>query len=319
MDKRLRIRGRFLGALLRFTNKRSFERTNSFLRFYRRIPPKSINRQQSFIKNPHDGSSIRLLIYKQKNAQAKAAGLLWFHGGGYALGKPEMDEALFGRFLAAVNCVIVSPDYRLSVHKPYPCAFEDCYAALLWMRDHAEELGIRDDQLFVGGNSAGGGLAAAVALCARDKGEVNLAFQMPLYPMIDDRMNTPSATNNLSPVWNSRSNAAAWKLYLGQLFGTDRVPKYAAPARETDYSHLPPAFTLIGSIDPFYDETLAYVNNLRKAGIRADLAEFEGCFHAFDRLCPGSVAGKKANAELIDALRYAGEHHHASQPSSADD
>src|SRR5690606_30824760 len=130
-------------------------------------------------------------------------GVLWIHGGGYAQGVPEMSHDMYRQLIGTRDCVIVAPDYRLSIDAPYPAALEDCYEVLLWMKDHAQELGIRSDQLMVGGESAGGGLTAALAMYARDRGEVNLAFQMPLYPMIDDRMVTESAGDNNAYVWNS--------------------------------------------------------------------------------------------------------------------
>src|SRR5690606_17891497 len=134
----------------------------------------------------------------------------------------------------------------------------DCYEILLWMKNNAGSLGIREDQLMVGGESAGGGLSASLAMYARDKGLVKLAFQMPLYPMIDDRMETESAKENNAYVWNSNMNRWAWKLYLGELFGRDNVPVYAAAARAEDYSHLPPAVTFVGDIEPFRDETIEF-------------------------------------------------------------
>mgnify|MGYP001125490301 CR=1 FL=1 len=124
------------------------------------------------------------------------------------------------------------------------------------MKAHAQELGIRDDQIMVGGDSAGGGLAAALTLYARDQQDVAIAFQMPIYPMLDDRMETESAQNNDMPVWNSKSNALAWRLYLAGLFGTDHVPPYAAPARADRYEDLPPTVTFVGDLEPFRDETI---------------------------------------------------------------
>lgn len=140
-----------------------------------------------------DGSKLRICIYKPLNSKNDVPGVLWLHGGGYAQGIPETFADTYKRLIEASDCVIIAPDYRLSIEAPYPAALEDSYAALLWMKSHASELGIRDNQLIVGGESAGGGLTAALTLYARDKQEVNIAFQMPLYPMIDDRMRTESA------------------------------------------------------------------------------------------------------------------------------
>lgn len=258
------------------------------------------------------GRTLRLCIYRPLTQAKDTPGLLWIHGGGYALGFPEQDEVFIRRFISAVPCTVVAPDYRLSAEAPYPAALDDCYAALLWLRDHAEEYGIRSDHLMIGGDSAGGGLTAALAIRARDAGEVSVAYQMPLYPMLDDRMNTASSGSN-APVWTGRSNRSAWELYLGELFGREDVPCYAAPARLSDYSGLPPAFTFTGSIEPFRDETVHYMEALRGAGIPAEYRIFDGCYHAFDIMCPRSAPAREATALLLDNFRFAAENYHAPQ------
>lgn len=171
---------------------------------------------------------------------------------------------------------------------------------------------MRRDKIFVGGNSAGGGMTAALTLYARDRGEVNIAFQMPLYPMLDDRP-TKTSKNNDAPVWNTKSNIAAWKLYLGDDYGTDMVSKYAAPARETDFSGLPPTLTFIGSIDPFLAETKSYVEALRAAGVPVEFRIFEGGFHSFDIYYFANIA-KEANKFIRDGFKYAAENFSAPQP-----
>jgi acetyl esterase/lipase len=217
------------------------------------------------------------------------------------------------RFIDASNCIVVAPDYRLSIEAPYPAALEDSYDALLWMKDHVKELGIRDDQLMVGGDSAGGGLTAALTLYARDKEEVAIAFQMPLYPMIDDRMTNESAKDNNAPLWNSKSNFNGWKLYLGDLFGTPNVPYYAAPARAKDYSKLPPTATFVGDLEPFRDETIQYVENLREAGVKVDFNIYRGCYHAFDAVCPKAEVSKEATAFIINSFKHAVDHYFSEQ------
>lgn len=136
---------------------------------------------------------LSLYVYRPIHPKENAPGLLWMHGGGYAFGTPQQDSGTFKRFIKACGCTVVAPDYSLSPEAPYPAALEDCYTALLWLKNNAARLGVRSDQLMVGGVSAGGGLAAALAIYARDKNEVAIAFQMPLYPMLDDRMMTPSS------------------------------------------------------------------------------------------------------------------------------
>lgn len=269
------------------------------------------NYKQEFIKRD-DGSNLRVCIYTPKVRKENVPGLLWIHGGGYGLGIPEQDFIFIRDFVEASGCVVVAPDYTNSMTAPYPAALNDCYLALEWLKDNGKRYGMRSDQIFVGGDSAGGGLCAAVSLLARDRGDVNIAFQMPLYPMIDDRMITPSSQNNNAPVWNSKSNELGWKLYLDDLYGTDRVPKYAAPARETDYRGLPPTLTYVGDIEPFTDETVEYVENLRKAGVEVNFRIFEGCFHAFD-LFVYTTPAKQARKFLIDGFMYAVENYTAKQ------
>lgn len=261
----------------------------------------------------NDGTSLRLCVYTPKERKENVPGLLWIHGGGYAIGAPEQDIGFIKSFVLTSGCVVVAPDYTNSTDAPYPAALNDCYAALLWLKDNGADYGMRDDQIFVGGNSAGGGLTAAVSLYARDMNEVSIAFQMPLYPMLDDRMITESSQGNDAPIWNSKSNETAWKLYLGDAYGTDDVSKYAAPARETDYSDLPPTLTYIGDIEPFTDETIVYVENLRSAGVDVSFRIFEGCFHGFD-LFSFATPAKEARSFLLDGFMYAVENYTKAQP-----
>lgn len=265
-----------------------------------------------------DGSKLRVCIFRPLKPVEGVPGLLWLHGGGYALGAPEQAEMMAKRLIEASNCVVVAPDYRLSVEAPYPAALEDSYEALLWMKSHAKELGIRENQLMVGGDSAGGGLTAALSLYARDKGEVAIAFQMPLYPMLDDRMTSESARDNDAPVWNSESNSVCWKLYLGELFGTTNVPYYAAPARAKDYSNLPPTATFVGELEPFRDEVIQYVEDLRRAGVPVGFEIYKGCYHAFEQMCPKAEISKRAVAFIIDSFKYAVEHYFAEQKKLED-
>jgi acetyl esterase/lipase len=252
---------------------------------------------------------MRICIFKPYVPQENVPGVLWLHGGGYAIGKPEQAKIWAKRFIEVSNCIVIAPEYRLSLEAPYPAALEDSYEALLWIKNHAKELGIRDNQIMVGGDSAGGGLTAALTLYARDRREINISFQMPLYPMLDDRMKSESAKENNAPVWNSKSNLNSWKLYLGKIFGTDNVPVYAAPARAKDYSKLPPTVTLVGELEPFRDETIQYVENLRNAGVPVDFKIFKGCYHGFDQICPKAEISKKAISFVIDSFKNAVENY----------
>ena len=260
-------------------------------------------------KIPVGDHIIRLLILRPLEKNEKPVpGVLWVHGGGYQSGSAK--DIFVTRALSLVvkfGAVLVAPDYRLSKRHPYPAALQDCWAALLYLKDHAEELGVRTDQIMVGGESAGGGMAAALCMLARDRGEVNIAFQMPLYPMLDDR-DTPSSADNHAPNWNSRRNRKAWKRYLREAYGTDLVPCYAAPARCEDYHGLPPCYTFVGDIEPFYCETVDYVRHLQEAGIRAEVDVYPGWFHAYDLFFPAKKIVREAVARFESQVQYAIEH-----------
>lgn len=236
---------------------------------------------------PSGNYSMKMLIIRpttRAQSSGKTPGILWIHGGGYITGMTEM--IYMSRAIGLVKkygAVVVTPEYRLAGQAPYPAALEDCYAALEYLHDHAEDLGINPDLIMVGGESAGGGLTVAICMYARSKGRIKIAFQMPLYPMIDDR-DTDSSRNNHRFPWNTRYNHAAWKKYLSAING--EPPVFAAPARQTDYTGLPPCYTFVGSKEPFYCETLAYISNLKKAGIPAYVDVYPTGFHAFDMLLP---------------------------------
>lgn len=268
------------------------------------------------VKIASTGREIELLIFrpvKNRKEREKTPGILWIHGGGYVTGMARM--IYMSRAIDLVKkygAVVVTPEYRLSGEAPYPAALEDCYAALLYLKEHADELGVNSSQLMVGGESAGGGITAALCMYARDKGEVKIAYQMPLYPMIDDR-DTDSSRDNHAPVWNTRYNHYGWKKYLGEMWGKEEVPPYAAPARQTDYRGLPPAYTFVGDIEPFYCETLAFVENLKKAGVEAEVDVYPNCFHAFDMLLPFKKVSKKAIREFERHYLQACEKYYAEQ------
>lgn len=313
IDKQLRFKGKLMSKFVRYNSPKNFQINNKILeKLYKGKNSKKMICEEQYATKK-DGGVIRLCIYKPIDSKPNATGLLWIHGGGYAMRVPEQDMYYFEKFTSVANCVIVAPDYTSSLIKPYPAAFLECYDILCWMKENAHKLGIRDDQLFVGGGSCGGGLTAAISLYARDTKEVNIAFQMPLYPMIDDRMNTYSAIDNNAPVWDSINNELGWKLYLDDLFESDNVPKYAAPAREVNYSNLPPTFSFVGEIEPFHDETVTYMKNLREAGVKTHFSVYSGCYHGFDTICPKSDKGKSAIKEMLRVFQYATENYFAKQ------
>lgn len=255
---------------------------------------------------------IPALVLSPKDTPEQATGVLWLHGGGYIAGMKEMVHMsravdLVKRF----GAVVVSPGYRLAPFAPYPAALDDCYAALLYMKANAPALGIRDDQLMVGGESAGGGLRAAVCIKARDTGTVRVAFQMPLYPMLDDR-DTESSRNNHGRVWNTRKNHFAWACYL---LGQNRknLPPYAVPARLTDFTGLPPAYTFVGDGEPFYAETVRYIEQLKAAGVPASMDVYHSNMHAFDMMQPDDSLSQEAAGRFNAQFAYAQAHYFAPQ------
>ena len=269
------------------------------------------------VKIPVGDHKLKLLVLKpleRKNSGSPGApGVLWIHGGGYQSGTAK--EVFATRALSLVvkfGAVLIAPEYRLSKKHPYPAGLNDCYAALVYLKEHAEELGVRSDQLMVGGESAGGGMTAALCMLARDKKSVNIAYQMPIYPMLDDR-DTPTNADNHARNWNSEKNRKAWKRYLRESYGTDIVPIYAAPARCTDYRGLPPCYTYVGDIEPFYWETLEYVRQLKEAGIEADCDVYQGWFHAYDVFFPAKKEVRECIKRFENHFRYALEHYFAEQ------
>ena len=255
---------------------------------------RGIRKVKTVIDGP--GGKLKLIVLRY----GRGPGILWIHGGGYALGMAGMVYASMGRMLARrFGGTVVSPEYRLAGQAPYPAALEDCWAALKYMYDSAGELGIDRKRIVVGGESAGGGLAAALCLYARDRGEIPIAFQIPLYPMLDCE-DTDSSRDNHGHVWNTKRNRWGWSKYLGGLYGTAGVPPYASPARAEDLSRLPPCYTYVEDGEPFYDETLAYVRKLNEAGVEAHADVFHGKTHAFDALFWTRNA-REAKKKLIEA------------------
>lgn len=253
-----------------------------------------------------DANPLKVRIYRPKFQSEALPGLLWIHGGGYIFGTYSDNDDLCMSFVKEANCVVLSVDYRLAPEHPYPAPLEDCYTALKWMADQADTLNINRNQIGVAGASAGGGLTAAVTLLARDRNYPSLCFQMPLYPMIDDRNNTPS-TNEIKEgfVWNQKANEAGWRMYLGDLHGSDNIPSYAAPARAEDYRHLPYTYTCVGQLDPFRSETLTYVSKLAEAGVDVEFHLYPGGYHAFEHISPDAGISIRAKNEYVQAVKNA--------------
>lgn len=275
--------------------------------------PEDMQYSEVWIPRRNDDSKLRLAILKPLTQKEDLPCVFYIHGGAFASGAPEGSMSVFRRLMEASNCVIVSPDYRLSLEAPYPAGVEDCYDALLWMKEHAKELGIRENQIAVGGDSSGASFAVSLCMMARDRGDVNIAFQMPLFPVLDDSMTSESMKDNNAPLVDSNLVYLAWKFYLGDLFETENVPVYAAPARAKDYSGLPPFISYVGGIDPLRDDDVTYAENLKRAGVPVRFQVFEGGFHGFEEFCPDAEVSIRAKRFFVDSYKYAVEHYFAEQ------
>lgn len=227
--------------------------------------------------------------------------MLYLHGGGYALGCPEQAGVFFEQLIKKRSCIIVAPAYRNSIQKPYPAAFDDCYDTLLWINENPDALNGMKDKIIIAGRSAGGGLTAAVTLKVRDTQDVKIAFQMPIYPMIDDLQQNESS-KFISPVWDAKTNALGWNLYLADLKNQNaQIPAYAAPSRNNDYSNFPPTITFVGDLEPFRDETIRYVEALRQFNIPVKFKLYPGCFHAFESVVPKCKISRDAINFTLDS------------------
>lgn len=240
------------------------------------------------------GAGVRL--HRPAGFPEPAPALLWIHGGGYILGTAKQDDGLCRRFSRKLGITVAVVEYRLAPENPYPAALDDCYSALTWLSGLPE---VDPTRVAIGGASAGGGLAAALALLARDRGEVTPTLQLLAYPMLDDRssMGPPNPSYRL---WNHKSNRFGWTAYLGHA-----DPRVAVPARRDDLSGLAPAWIGVGTNDLFHDEDLAYAERLNGAGVPCDVEVIPGAFHGFDLLMPKTQVSQSFFTSQCASLREA--------------
>lgn len=252
----------------------------------RLIPCRDIRIDDVAIPRTEGNGSFAARIYRP-SAASGAPVLLYFHGGAFVLGSPELEDPGCVRYARNVGCVVISIDYRLAPEHPFPAGLDDCCAALTWAVRCAAEFGADAERIAVGGASAGGALAAAVALMARDRSGPELALQLLVYPVIDDRMDTPSMRRSKDgPVFAQPTAVDMWRLYLGGSVGEPTC--YAAPARATDLSGLPPAYIEACALDPLLDEDVLYATRLRDAGVPTELHIVAGAPHGFDQFYLGA-------------------------------
>lgn len=266
------------------------------------LPPTDVTIEEMTIAGAD--CEIPVVIYQPPGA-APRGGLLWLHGGGYIVGEAR-DDARCIEIAEFVGCTVVSVDYRLAPESTYRESIADSFAALNWMVDKAGDLGIDTERIAIGGGSAGGGLSAGLALYNRDNRGPDVAFQMLIYPMIDDRHDTPSGHADTYPtVWHRDVSFKAWKMYLGDEYGTDEVSPYAAATRAQDLSGLPPASVIVGTLDLFRDENIDYAQRLMAAGVATDLLVYAGMFHGVEMLVPDAVTSKRMRTGYLSGLKSA--------------
>lgn len=264
--------------------------------------------EQRCVPGPDGAPPVSMRIYRPEHASTPLPCIYHMHGGGYVAGAARELAFLHYPLVQSLDCMLISVDYRLAPEAPFPAAIEDCYAGLGWVTRNAEPLGIDISRLGVMGESAGGGLAAALALLVRDRGEYRLSFQHLIYPMLDDRTCTRAEPHPFAGefIWPPANNHFGWSALLGQEPGSDGVSPYAAPARATDLSGLPPAFISAGSLDLFVDENIEYAKRLLQAGVPTELRIYPGAFHGFDIFsnAPIAVAARKdSHAALAEFMK----------------
>ncbi len=238
---------------------------------------------------------VRALVYEPSGRVGPSAALLWMHGGGLVMGRPEMNHELCSRIANELSIVVVSVDYRLAPEHPFPAGLDDCVRVLEWMHEHTDALGIDPERVAVGGGSAGGGLAACVAQVATDRGDLPVRFQLLQYPMLDDR--TPLRDHD-ALLWTNTSNEYAWTAYLNHPPREYEGRAYASASRRVDFRGLPAAWVGVGDIDLFHDECVAYVERLEAAGVPVQFDVVPGMYHGAEAIRPDAPA----TAGFIDGM-----------------
>jgi acetyl esterase/lipase len=255
-------------------------------------PSPGVERRDYIIER---AQAVAVRVHRPAGAGSGLPCVYSMHGGGFVFGSYANDDARLDGWSSSHRCVGVSVEYRLAPETPFPGPLEDCYLGLKWVFDHHDELGVDPGRIGVSGTSAGAGLAAALALLARDRGEVPLQFQLLDAPMIDDRQATPSSQRDDLVIFDREASEFGWRSYLGDLYGKPEVPAYAAPARAADLGGLPAAYICAGNVDGFRDDAIGYATRLNQAGVPAELHIYAGAPH-----------GVKQFADVPVARRYTG-------------
>jgi acetyl esterase/lipase len=275
------------------------------------LPPRddgaTVSREERTIEGPASGPRVRVLIYRPPEARGPLPALLHMAGGGYVVGRPEIIETANRQRVLKAGCILVSVAYRLAPETHHPGPVEDCYAALEWLHDHAAELGVDAKRIAIGGESAGGGLTAALALLARDRGEIPVMFQYLIAPMLDDRTATSSDPHPyvVHEAWSAEHNAFGWRSLLGVEPGSPGVSCYAAAARAENLGGLPAAYICVGALDLFLEENMDYARRLCRAGVPVELHVYPGAFHGFSHMSDNARVSIAAEADAMRALHRA--------------
>jgi len=258
-----------------------------------------------FVPGSDDAPDVMVRIYQPEKRDDKLPALLWIHGGGYVLGNVKQDDLSAKVRALSLNCVVASVEYRLAPEHPFPAPLDDCYAALKWLASSVDQFGINPDRIAIGGASAGGGLAAGLGLLARDRKEVEICYQLLIYPMINDA-NVEQIGQGVpdTPAWSRANNLIGWRSYLQQEPGSDGISEYAAAIRADDLSGLPPTYIGVGTPDLFCPDNIAYAQRLIEAGVQTELHVYADGFHGFDMFVPESATSKRFTEEYTRLLHH---------------
>lgn len=298
-----RLHPELRSPLLRFRSPSSTPAVVRIMRYISARMPESTGGDYEYHLVP-GAPDVPVYIYRPDGTEPPTAALLYIHGGGFMIGAAGMFHATCACLARELGIVVISVDYRLAPETPFPGPLDDCYAALRWVKQQANTLGIDPERIAVMGESAGAGLAAALAQLARDRGEVAPAFQLLIYPMLDDRtVLSREHAGRGEFVWTPGSNRLAWTSYLGHAPIMDAAPEYAAPARRQCLAGLAPAWIGVGTLDLFYPESREYARRLNEAGVPCAFCEVEGAYHGFDGMHPDASVSRAFVAQSRDALR----------------
>ena len=252
------------------------------------------------------GPDVRVIVYRPDGLPQGAPVVLQIHGGGFLFGTAELGDPRNRAMALSTGCAVASVDYRLAPETPFPGGLDDCYAALVWLHEHAEALNLDPQRIAIRGESAGGNIAAALAIQARDRGGPPIIFQLLIYPMLDDR----TVTGEPHPfagefIWDAPSNHFGWASWLGMQPGSQDVPPLAAPARVENLAGLPATFMATAALDMFAEEDLEYARRLMRAGVPTEIYVAPGAFHGFEAMAPDAAVSKRFIAQADDALTRA--------------